>query len=113
MHSDTPQGTTSGLPTPTQRPDAAVVIYDGNCRFCTAQVRRLKRRDSSYRALLDETRMACANELLQRAQLTVADVGEKLGYSDPANFGRAFRKLRGVTPAAWRRGRTSSAASWR
>jgi AraC-like DNA-binding protein len=68
-------------------------------------IRRLKRQESSYRELLDTARMECADSLLQQAQLTVADVGEKLGYSDPANFGRAFRKLMGVTPAAWRRGR--------
>jgi len=30
-------------------------------------------------------------------------VAQRLGYSDPANFGRAFRKLTGMTPAAWRR----------
>lgn len=29
------------LPTPKERPDADVVIYDGNCRICTAQVRKL------------------------------------------------------------------------
>ena len=29
------------LPTPDQRPDADIVIYDGDCRFCTAQVKRL------------------------------------------------------------------------
>lgn len=31
----------STLPTPEQRPDADVVIYDGHCRICTAQVRKL------------------------------------------------------------------------
>jgi len=29
------------LPNPSDRPDADVVIYDGNCRMCTAQVRKL------------------------------------------------------------------------
>lgn len=29
------------LPDPADRPDADVVIYDGHCRFCTKQVRRL------------------------------------------------------------------------
>lgn len=29
------------LPTPDQRPDADVVIYDGACGICTAQVRKL------------------------------------------------------------------------
>lgn len=34
-----PSGTT--LPTPAERPGADVVIYDGNCRICTAQIRKL------------------------------------------------------------------------
>ena len=29
------------LPTPEDRPDTDVVIYDGNCRICTAQVSKL------------------------------------------------------------------------
>ena len=29
------------LPSPAQRPDADVVIYDGNCGICTAQVKKL------------------------------------------------------------------------
>lgn len=29
------------LATPAERPSADVVIYDGHCRFCTGQVRRL------------------------------------------------------------------------
>jgi predicted DCC family thiol-disulfide oxidoreductase YuxK len=29
------------LPTPADRPEADVVIYDGHCRICTAQVRKL------------------------------------------------------------------------
>lgn len=32
---------TDPLPTPEERPDADVVIYDGKCRICTAQVRKL------------------------------------------------------------------------
>ncbi len=37
------------LPTPTDRPHADVLIYDGDCRFCTAQVERLHRWDSKQR----------------------------------------------------------------
>src|SRR3954454_12222547 len=29
------------LPTPAERPGSDVVIYDGQCRICTAQIRRL------------------------------------------------------------------------
>jgi predicted DCC family thiol-disulfide oxidoreductase YuxK len=31
----------SHLPTPAERPGADVVIYDGDCRICTAQIRKL------------------------------------------------------------------------
>lgn len=37
------------LPTPQERPGADVVIYDGRCQFCTAQVRRLNRFDRGGR----------------------------------------------------------------
>lgn len=35
----------SPLPTPAERPDADVVIFDGHCRICTGQIRRLARWD--------------------------------------------------------------------
>ncbi len=37
------------LPPPSERPQADVVIYDGHCRFCTQQVRRLARWDGGAR----------------------------------------------------------------
>lgn len=37
------------LPTPEENPGGDVVIYDGHCKFCTAQVRRLARWDKSGR----------------------------------------------------------------
>lgn len=37
------------LPTPAEFPKADVVIYDGNCRICTAGVRRLARWDGRQR----------------------------------------------------------------
>jgi predicted DCC family thiol-disulfide oxidoreductase YuxK len=32
---------TPALPSPDERPQADVVIYDGNCKICTAQVKKL------------------------------------------------------------------------
>ena len=37
---------TTPLPRPAERPQAAVVIYDGHCNICTAQIQRLARWDS-------------------------------------------------------------------
>jgi predicted DCC family thiol-disulfide oxidoreductase YuxK len=36
-----PQSSSTRLPTPAERPDADVVIYDGHCRICTAQIKKL------------------------------------------------------------------------
>lgn len=35
------------LPHPSERPQSDIVIFDGHCRFCTAQVKRLNRWDWS------------------------------------------------------------------
>src|SRR5262245_23044635 len=37
------------LPTPAERPEADIVIYDGHCRFCAGQVQNLARWDSRRR----------------------------------------------------------------
>jgi predicted DCC family thiol-disulfide oxidoreductase YuxK len=39
------------LPSPAENPDADVVIYDGDCKFCTGQVQNLARWDGSGRRL--------------------------------------------------------------
>jgi len=39
----------SDLPSPLQRPNADIVIFDGQCRICTAQIRRLARFDGGDR----------------------------------------------------------------
>ena len=39
----------SPLPTPAERPDADIVIYDGHCRICTSQIRRLAAWDKGGR----------------------------------------------------------------
>lgn len=39
----------SQLPTPDDLPDADVVIYDGNCKFCIQQVSRLRKWDGGNR----------------------------------------------------------------
>lgn len=51
-----PQATQSGattagkrLPSPDERPGTAVVIYDGHCRICTTQVRKLPWWDAGER----------------------------------------------------------------
>lgn len=65
-------------------------------------VRRLARRDTSYRVLLDGHRRRRAVELLAQRDLTVAEIADRLGYEAPANFGRACRRWFGMSPKAYR-----------
>ncbi len=49
-------------------------------------------------------RMAEARRLLRETSLTVAAIGEAVGFLDPSYFVRRFRAEHRQTPAAWRRG---------
>lgn len=51
---------------------------------------------------LDEVVMAEASRLLAFTRLPVAEIGYRLGYTDPPYFSRRFRKVRGETPSAYR-----------
>ena len=41
--------TAPALPTPAERPEADIVVYDGHCKFCTGQVQNLARWDTRHR----------------------------------------------------------------
>lgn len=51
---------------------------------------------------LTERRMREARRLLVGTDLTVAEVGRRVGYRDPGYFVRRFRTAHGTSPAAWR-----------
>lgn len=53
---------------------------------------------------LTERRMREARRLLVGTDLTVAEVGRRVGYRDPGYFVRRFRTAHGTSPAAWRTG---------
>lgn len=40
--------------------------------------------------------------LLTHSPLSVEQIAWQLGYADPSNFNRAFRRWQGCTPQAWR-----------
>ncbi|TDZ80839.1 AraC family transcriptional regulator [Mycobacteroides salmoniphilum] len=61
--------------------------------------RRLAREGTSYRALLDEVRETLAKELLANG-LTVKEVSDRLGYSEPAAFTHAYTRWHGSPASA-------------
>ncbi|NIJ59114.1 AraC-like DNA-binding protein [Pseudochelatococcus lubricantis] len=50
-----------------------------------------------------ERRIDVAKKLLAESDLTIADIAAQLGFSDQAHLTKAFRRIAGETPAAWRR----------
>ncbi len=46
---ESPAQPVAALPSPQARPDAAVLIYDGHCKICQAQMQRLARWDKAQR----------------------------------------------------------------
>lgn len=48
-------------------------------------------------------RMQLASRLLEDPNFSVAQVGNRVGYNSEAAFSRSFKKLLGVSPAAWRK----------
>jgi AraC-like DNA-binding protein len=65
--------------------------------------RRLSALGASFQGMLDEVRRARAVSYLVETDQAIERVAEYLGYRDPANFRRAFRRWTGAAPADFRR----------
>lgn len=64
--------------------------------------RRLQEDGSSFQALLDQVKQQDSMRLLSNPSLAIQQVAQAVGYSDPANFARAFSKWTGTSPREWR-----------
>jgi AraC-like DNA-binding protein len=65
--------------------------------------RRLQPEGVSLRELIDESRMRAACQGLTLPNTSIKDVAERLGYSEPSAFHRAFKRWTGTTPADYQR----------
>lgn len=64
--------------------------------------RRLQQAGTSYQNLIEQLRQRLAVEYLLHSQRSVDHIASLLGYSDPSNFGRAFRRWTGESPREYR-----------
>lgn len=64
--------------------------------------RKLQTLGTSYQELLDEARQRKALALLEDQRLDMAEIARLVGYNDPANFTRAFKRWTGTTPSVYR-----------
>ncbi len=64
--------------------------------------RRLLHCGTRFSDVVQRSRTQLAGEWLAHSTLPVRDIASSLGYSDPANFTRAFRRTMGVPPSTYR-----------
>ena len=72
-----------------------------HCSVSSLQ-RQLKAEGASYRRILDETRYALAQQLVRERRYSLSQIAYLLGFSDQANFSRAFKRWTGDTPTDFR-----------
>lgn len=67
-------------------------------RACVATIGRTAKETIDLRVALE------AKRLLVHSQATAAQIGHQLGFAEPTNFVKFFRRMEGVTPLEFRRG---------
>ena len=64
--------------------------------------RKLAAEGTSFRDIRSEVRQALAFEYLRNTDLTTAEIAERIGFSDSANFRSAFKRWTRQTPTDYR-----------
>jgi len=64
--------------------------------------RRLEKEGTSYQRIKDNARRDVAISMLNRDGMTVSEVAEQVGFSDPSAFHRSFKKWTGQSPGSYR-----------
>jgi AraC-like DNA-binding protein len=64
--------------------------------------RQLARAGVTYSDLLEDLRCDLARRLVRDPTRKLIDIGQELGYDDPAHFSRAFRRWTGSAPRTYR-----------
>ncbi|MEZ8237080.1 helix-turn-helix transcriptional regulator [Vibrio splendidus] len=65
--------------------------------------RRLESEGAVYKTLIEEMVLEQVLELLKQSDLSVTQVGAKMGYSDSSHFTRAFKRQMNMTPRQYRK----------
>jgi transcriptional regulator GlxA family with amidase domain len=63
--------------------------------------------ETTFRGHLTRIRMTRAAVLLG-SPMAIRDIAQQVGYRQPAQFAKAFRRVHGVTPSAYRDGERAS-----
>jgi AraC-like DNA-binding protein len=64
--------------------------------------RRLAAEKATFQGLLDDVRASVAIQFLSSTRLPIEEVAHRVGFADPSNFRKAFRRWTGATPRSYR-----------
>jgi AraC-like DNA-binding protein len=64
--------------------------------------RHLKKNGLTFKRVVDQARFQAAADLLRDPHVGLVDIAHQLGYTDQANFNRAFRRFTGTSPSEYR-----------
>jgi AraC-like DNA-binding protein len=64
--------------------------------------RRLRAERTSYKQILDDVRRELAVDYVSEPDLSIKEITYMLGFSEPSNFTRAFKRWTGRSPNAYR-----------
>jgi AraC-like DNA-binding protein len=92
-----------------ERDYASDLSLDDIARRVASSRRQLQRAyaeigKTTFRDHLTQVRMERAAELLATRMFTVREVAHRVGYRQPAQFAKAFRRHRGLSPSDFRAG---------
>lgn len=62
--------------------------------------RKLEKEDLSFREILNQAKVDKAIILMEKGK-SISEAAYELGYDDPSNFARAFKRIKGLTPSAF------------
>lgn len=65
--------------------------------------RKLKERNVTYKALLDDTRKNLALQFIKQPELSITDIAYQLGFFDSSSFSKSFKRWFDKTPSQWRK----------
>lgn len=70
---------------------------------------RLRQQGTSFQQLLDRARVEQVCTYMLEGDLSLTEIAERVGYSQLSALTRAFKRIMGASPQAWRRQQPSSA----
>ncbi|MUK62360.1 helix-turn-helix domain-containing protein [Aliivibrio fischeri] len=86
------------------RQDLSLEAFSGIIGMSVRTIQRYLTHDgSSYREIKESLNMTFAKRVMIERDASISDISEHLGYTNPSQFIRAFKRVENITPLQWRK----------